>query len=429
MMYDVVIIGGGAAGMMAAVFAAREQASVLILEHMDCCGKKILSTGNGRCNYTNRMQGIEYYRGDDPAFVLPALRQFGYEDTIAFFKEIGIEPKDKNGYIYPRSMQAASVRDALLLELKKNRVTIKTDIGIRSINEKSGYYEICTKNGNFKGKTCILATGGKSAKSTGSDGSGFLYLGAFSHTVSDLVPALTGMVVKQPFGGKLAGIRAEANITLFVENRQIAEDFGEIQLTDYGISGIPVFQVSRFAAKALEKGKKVDAKVNFLPEYSKEETKDIITKRFASLKERTASKVLLGLLNHKLVEVLLECAGIPFEKKAGACTAGEIAKLCRLITAFPYEIVKMRKFEQSQVTAGGVRTAEIDCDTMESKFHPGLYFAGEVMDIDGMCGGYNLQWAWTSGYLAGSSAAKRVKNTLEYRKNDSSTANKSSIKA
>lgn len=148
-MYDVIVIGGGAAGMMAAIAAAREKASVLILEHMELCGKKILSTGNGRCNYTNKMQGIEYYRGDDPAFVLPALESFGCEQTIRFFQSIGIEPKEKNGYVYPRSMQAASVREALLLELRRQRVKIELGCGIRQILPKKGSYEICTKNGNF----------------------------------------------------------------------------------------------------------------------------------------------------------------------------------------------------------------------------------------------------------------------------------------
>lgn len=406
-MYDVIVIGGGAAGMMAAITASREKASVLILEHMDCLGKKILSTGNGRCNYTNKMQGIEYYRGDAPAFVLPALEQFGYEETIAFFRTIGVEPKEKNGYVYPRSMQASSIREALLLELKKNGVTIEVNVGIRSISPKKGCYEICTKNGVFHGKTCILATGGKSAKSTGSDGSGFLYLVPLSHKVTDLVPALVGMKAGEPFSGKLAGIRAEAEVKLFVENRQVAKDLGEVQLTDYGISGIPVFQVSRFAAKALEMGQAVRAEVNFLPEYPLEDVERLVAERFDAFPERSAKEVLIGLLNYKLVEVLLECAKIPPQKNAGKCSKKEIAHLCRLITAFPYEITGMRKFEQSQVTAGGVATEEIHADTMESRLHPGLYFAGEMIDVDGMCGGYNLQWAWSSGYIAGTSAANK----------------------
>lgn len=405
-MYDVIVIGGGAAGMTAAIAASREKASVFILEHMDCLGKKILSTGNGRCNYSNKMQGIEYYRGDDPAFVLPALERFGYEETIAFFRSIGVEPQEKNGYIYPRSMQAASIRDALLLELKKNNVKTAVNIGIRSISPQNGHYEICTKNGNFSGKTCILATGGKSAKSTGSDGSGFLYLVPFSYKLSDLVPALTGMKAKQPFPKELAGIRAEAEIRLFVENAQIAQDTGEIQLTDYGISGIPAFQVSRFAAKALLEGKAVSAEMNFLPEYPVSAVENLLRDRFFSMRERRAGEILNGLLHSKLSRVLLERSGIPSEKKAAECSEEEMARLCQNMTGFSCEIEGVRKFEQSQVTAGGVLTSQIHAKTMESRLHPGLYFAGEIIDIDGMCGGYNLQWAWSSGYLAGISAAR-----------------------
>lgn len=408
-MYDVIVIGGGAAGMMAAVSAAREQASVLILEHMNCCGKKILSTGNGRCNYTNKMQGIEHYRGDDPAFVLPALEQFGYEQTIAFFRSIGIEPKEKNGYVYPRSMQASSVRDAFFLELKRHHVKIEVNVGIRSISPKGNCYEISTKNGVFRGKTCILATGGKSAKSTGSDGSGFLYLSPLSHEVNDLTPALIGLKAAEPFAGRLAGIRTEAEVTLFVESRETARDRGELQLTDYGISGIPVFQVSRFATKALKKGLAVRAEVNFFPEYSKEEVINLLTERFQSFSDRRVGEALIGLLNQKLAEVLLDYANIPFEKKAGSCSKKELLRLNSYLTACTYEITGSRKFEQSQVTAGGVVTKEIHAHTMESRLHPGLYFAGEVMDVDGMCGGYNLQWAWSSGYLAGRSAAERCR--------------------
>lgn len=406
-MHDVIVVGGGASGMMAAIAAARRGASVLILEHMDCCGKKILSTGNGKCNYTNTMQGIEYYRGDDPAFVLPALERFGAKEAIQFFREIGIEPKEKNGYVYPRSMQATAVRDALLCELAKNKVEIRTNIGIRAVSPVDGSYEICTKNGDFHARNCILATGGKSAKFTGSDGSGFLYLGKLSHTVTDLVPALVGMNAKVPFLRKLAGIRAEARVDLLVENRQIASDQGEVQLTDYGISGIPVFQVSRFAAKALQDGKTVGASVNFLPSFSQEEGSSLIERRFQSLGERCAKDALIGLVHSKLAEVALECAQIPLGKVAGSCSKEELRRLSGFLLGLDYPIVGMRAFEQSQVTAGGVCTSQIHADTMESKLHPGLFFAGEMIDIDGMCGGYNLQWAWSSGFLAGSAAAAR----------------------
>ncbi|MCI8326368.1 MAG: NAD(P)/FAD-dependent oxidoreductase [Lachnospiraceae bacterium] len=412
MLYDVIVIGGGAAGMMAAIIAAREGASVLILEHMESCGKKLISTGNGRCNYTNQTQGIEYYRGDDPAFVLPALEQFGYHETIDFFRTIGIEPKEKNGYVYPRSMQASSVREALLLELKKQNVIIWTDVGIRSIEQQKNGYRICTKTKDFLGKTCVLATGGKSAKYTGSDGSGFLYLERLGHHITDLVPALVGMEAKQTFSGRLAGVRAEAMVSLFIEEQSVVKDTGEIQLTDYGISGIPVFQVSRFAAKALLKGQNVRAEINFLPEIAKDHVQDFLLKRFYMLRDRNVLEALNGLFHHKLLEVVLECAGHWSSKKkqgksgrAGDCSAADLERICKYLTRFPFQIIGMRKFEQSQVTAGGVSTLEISEETMESKLHKGLFFAGEMMDVDGMCGGYNLQWAWSSGYAAGKSAA------------------------
>lgn len=406
-MYDVAVVGGGAAGMMAAITAAREQASVLILEHMDCCGKKILATGNGRCNYTNRMQGIEYYRGDDPAFVLPALKAFGYEQTIEFFRSIGIEPREKNGCVYPKSMQAAAVRDALLLELHKYGVRIETGVGIRSIHPKADVCEICTKKGAFKSETCILATGGKSARSSGSDGSGFLYLEPLFYEITDLVPALVGLQAKQPFPGELAGIRADARAVLFVENRQIASDRGEVQLTDYGVSGIPIFQISRFAAKALARKKNVRIVLDFWPDCGEDKAWELFEKRFALFKERTVPETLNGLLHSRLAKVLTKQAGISPEKRAEKCSEKERRCLFAQIKGFSCEIERTNRFEQSQVTAGGVSTREILADTMESRRHPGLYFAGEMIDIDGMCGGYNLQWAWASGYLAGKHAAAK----------------------
>ena len=388
-MYDVIVIGGGAAGMMAAIAAAREKASVLILEHMELCGKKILSTGNGRCNYTNKMQGIEYYRGDDPAFVLPALESFGCEQTIRFFQSIGIEPKEKNGYVYPRSMQAASVREALLLELRRQRVKIELGCGIRQILPKKGSYEICTKNGNFHAKTCILATGGKAAKHTGSDGSGFLYLEPLSHHVIDLVPALTGLQAKPPFPKNLAGIRAEAEVKLFVENAQIASDFGEVQMTAEGISGIPVFQVSRYGIRALKQGKNVTLILNFLPEFSREQLKAFLKIRKENCPYKGKKDFLTGLFPDKLAKVLL--------------SANDLEEA---ISSYPLKVTGYQSFEQAQVCSGGVDTTQVNARTLESTRNSGLYFAGELLDIDGKCGGYNLQWAWSSGYVAGVNASK-----------------------
>ena len=201
-------------------------------------------------------------------------------------------------------------------------------------------------------------------------------------------------------------------VKLFVENTQIASDFGEVQMTAEGISGIPVFQVSRFAAKALAKGKKVRAEVDFFPEYdSLKELEDYLTGRMNRMRDRTIREALEGLLADKLIDTALKDSGLSPKKQAGDCTKQEVRTLAKYLKQFICEIMSTRKFEQSQATAGGVSTQEIYDQTMESKLCPGLFFAGEVIDIDGMCGGYNLQWAWSSGYVAGTSAAKKARQS------------------
>lgn len=411
--YDVVVVGAGASGMMAAITAAKQGASVLLLEHMECAGKKILSTGNGKCNYTNEKQGLSYYRGENPAFVLPVFSQFGVKETLAFFEKLGVYPKEKNGYYYPASEQASSVLKVLLMELRRLSVEIRYEIGIRSIQkEKSGFcFE--TKSGFFYGTSCILATGGFAAKKTGSDGSGFLYAKKLGHHLSNPVPALVQLVARDFNCKDWAGIRIEANLKLYVEDRILCEDTGEIQLTDYGISGIPTFQVSRFAAKALQKGEKVKAMIDFLPKKTEKEVFLLLKQRFYDYGSgKNINEALIGLFPEKLITVFCKkCNASWLTEKfpAKRITEKELHFLCKQIKQFTLWIEKTKPFDMAQVTAGGILTEELKNDTLESKFIPGLYFAGEIIDIDGMCGGYNLQWAWSSGYVAGYAAASRIR--------------------
>ncbi len=404
--YDSIIVGAGASGLMAAIQAARKGAHVLILEHMDRAGKKILSTGNGKCNFTNEKQGIAYYNGKNPAFVLPALRQFGVTETLQFFEELGIYPKRKrDGYYYPASGQAASVREVLLLECKRLHVRIAYNVGIREIIREGEGFSFHTKQGVFRSKTCIIATGGKAAKKTGSDGSGNLYIEKFGHKLTDIVPALVQLKGKQSFLKEIAGIRAEGSVKLYIEKEKIAEDRGELQLTESGISGIPVFQVSRHASYGLLYGKKVSAALNFLPDLTRGETQDLMQKRFWDYgKGKKSNQALIGLFPEKLHSVLLTLAQIPSEKPAQECTKEELGRLAAQSQAMRIDIVGTKGFDHAQVSAGGVDTSEVNPTTMESRLVPGLYFAGEVLDVDGMCGGYNLQWAWSSGYVSGRSA-------------------------
>lgn len=396
---------------MAGISAARKGAKVLILEHMDSAGKKILATGNGKCNFTNEKQGIAYYRGKNPAFVLPVFEQFGLTETLELFEELGIVPRSKrDGYYYPASGQASSVREVLLLECRRLKVRIAYNVGIRSIKKESDCFIFDTKQGEFQSVSCILATGGKAAKKTGSDGSGIPYIVGFGHKLTDIVPALVALQGKQSFLKEIAGIRAENRVEIYIENKKIAEETGELQLTEYGVSGIPVFQLSRYAAYGLLEGKSVYVLLDFLPWQTKEETHSMLEVRFGKNgKGKTAKEALVGLFPDKLIGTLLTEAGIQPETKAENCTQEELEKLVSVIRHLRVDITGTKGFDAAQVTAGGVDTEEIDGNTMESKLVSGLYFAGEVVDIDGMCGGYNLQWAWSSGWVAGCHAGEGCK--------------------
>lgn len=405
--FDVVVVGGGAAGLMAAITAARAGAKTVILEHKEKTGKKILSTGNGKCNYTNEKQGVSYYRGEDPAFVVPVFKQFSFTETVAFFEEIGITPKVKNGYYYPASEQAAAVLEVLRLEANYLRVKEICECKITAVKQVKNGFLLHTSLGCFAGKSVIFATGLLAAPKSGSDGSAFPYIDKFGHHLIDVVPALVPLQGKQAFFRQLAGIRAEIEAVLYVENQKIASEYGELQLTDYGVSGIPIFQLSRYATKALKAGKKVHVMLDFLPKLTLEETIALFEKRLhKAAQKKTMCECLVGLFNKKLAEVLLREAGISLGENPKKLAQEQIAALAGLAKGLRVDIIGNKSFEQAQVCAGGIDTREIHPEMMESKLVKGLYFAGELVDIDGMCGGYNLQWAWSSGYVAGLHAAK-----------------------
>lgn len=409
--FDVIIAGAGASGLVAGISAARAGASVLILEHMERAGKKILATGNGKCNFTNEKQGIAYYRGKNPAFVLPVLEQFGLSKTLAFFEELGISPRNKrDGYYYPASGQASSILEVLLMECRRLKVKLAYNVGIRTITKQQNGFLFETKQGVFEGRKCIIATGGKSAKKTGSDGSGFPYIVSFGHHVTDIVPALVQLQGKQSFLKEIAGIRAENTVTLYIENEKITEETGELQLTGNGVSGIPVFQISRYAAYGLLEQKKVHVLLDFLPGQPERDTTELLVRRFDTYGQgKTAKEALIGLFPEKLIPVFLKEADISPGIRAKQCSREKLETLSQVIRQLRVDITGTNGFDGAQVTAGGVDTEEIQAGTMESKLVSGLYFAGEVMDIDGMCGGYNLQWAWSSGWTAGRYAAESLR--------------------
>ena len=383
-----IIIGGGASGLMAAITAAKQGADVTVLEHTARPGKKILSTGNGKCNLTNLYMDPSCYRSDQSGFETAAIRNFPPSAATAFFRELGVLTMDRGGYVYPMSGQAQTVLDALLRGADR---AVGTDRGI------------------YTGDFLILACGSMAAKGTGSDGSGYELARQFGHRIIKPLPALVQLKCEGNLLPKASGVRTDCLVEIRTgDGKTAAKDRGELQITDYGISGIPVFQVSRYAAKLLDRKKKVSAVLNFLPDLDEEEVRDLLKEQRSCLSGETAETFLNGIFNKKLASVLLKAAKIRPERQAGLLTKEELDSLVSVIREFVIPVKETNPFEQAQICAGGVDTTEIEAETMQSKRVPGLYMVGELLDVDGICGGYNLQWAWSSGYAAGSHAAAGV---------------------
>lgn len=405
----VIIVGAGAAGMTAAIFAAREGAKVVLLEHKDRVGKKILSTGNGRCNLSNRFQESSCYRSGQPDFPFQALGAFTLPMTLQYFEDLGVLTRERDGYLYPYSGQASAVLDALRLGLVRESVQVVTECEISSITPRENAkhrFEVKTSQGTFSGDALILACGSKAASGTGSDGSGYKLAKRLGHHIIKPLPALVQLRCPEKFFKQIAGVRADASVTLYGDGRKLAEDQGEVQLTDYGISGIPVFQVSRYAARALDEGQDVRAVLNFYPECPEEETRRMLKERKTRLAGRQAEDFFSGWIHKKLALLFLKQAGIRGDRTVESLTEAQIQTLGDLLCRFEVSVEGTNSFEQAQICCGGVDVREVDAQTMESKKVKGLYFAGELLDVDGICGGYNLQWAWSSGAVAGKCAGR-----------------------
>ena len=400
MQMKVAIIGGGAAGLVAAIQAAGDGYDVTILEHMDRVGKKILSTGNGRCNLTNIDQGAEHYHGTHPDFAVRILEQCSYKTTLGFFaNDLGLYTKNKNGGLYPYSEQASAVLDLLRMELTELGVKIICNSHVEKIEKKESFH-IHTTKGDYQFDRVILATGGKAAKVTGSDGSGYRLAASFGHKIIEPLPALVQLKSSQDFFKSIAGIRCDAKLSLLIDEAYQCEERGELQLTNYGISGIPVFQLSGKTARALYEKKKVTVQIDFMPDMPAiGDLKEFLSYRVSKTPYKLLNELMIGMFHKNLCLLFLKQCGLKGTRKSSSLTVEEISNLANCIKQFPVEISGTNSFDQAQTCTGGVDTDEIK-DTLESKLVPGLFFAGELIDIDGDCGGYNLQWAWSTGMLA-----------------------------
>lgn len=405
----VLIAGGGASGLMAAVSAARAGAAVTVLEHNRQVGKKLLATGNGRCNLTNVDQEISHYRGGEEGFAEDVLGAFDIYDTLRLFTELGVFTRNRNGYLYPYSDQASSVVDALRMEAEHRKVRLALNTQIQSISHKDGVFHVQTEGWEYEGEALILAAGSCAAPKTGSDGSGYAFARALGHRVIKPLPALVQLCSRDPRFSRLSGLRMEAEAVLFADGCEQARDQGEVQFTSYGLSGIPIFQISRYGSKALEEGRRVEVSLNLMPLFEERELADFLEERIAKNGHKRAEQLLVGWFPDKMAACLLKTAGIAGEKRSELLDSRERQALLLACREFQVEICGTKGFDQAQVACGGVDTAQVDPATMESRLVPGLYFAGEILNIDGACGGYNLQWAWSSGWLAGRAAAGRGK--------------------
>ena len=436
--FDVVVIGAGAAGMTAAIFAARGASEVCVIEHRSEPGKKILQTGNGRCNLTHETVKAEDYGFTDKYktdFLKSALKSFGVKETLAFFDSLGVPVRNKGGYIYPYSCTALSVRNALWDEMKRLGVEIMADTYVKSVSngdspfvserqalltqrdcphlthsntfklsvvtvKKHESAESITEHDIFT-KKLILATGLCAAPKTGSDGTGIELASKLGLNVKAPLPSLVKLKCRGDFCKPASGVRHISRVEIISDGKVIAEDTGEVQFTDDGISGIPVFNVSGNVSEALHEGRLVSARLDLLPDITKEQCEDFIEKKYDLMQERKISGFFGGLLPVKLLTAVARSLGISAEKRTGDIGKERVGQLLAKCKKWELEIKETYGFDHAQVCRGGVDLSRIDPETMQVKKAPGLFIAGELADIDGPCGGYNLQWAWTSGAIAG----------------------------
>lgn len=450
-MQDCVIIGGGAAGMAAAIAAKRSGAqSVLLIEKNDSLGKKLKQTGNGRCNFTNRNMRASCFRSESSSFIEAFLKEFSYEDSLCFFHSVGVLEKLRGDYVYPHSDQAKSLVFSLENAMRELGVELMCSTEVKAIRnsgkKENPLFEIscrtedelkkekALKQGKAFGKEkflkeekafkaeknlkqertfkiqakkLLLCTGGLAMPSSGSTGEGYRFAEALGHTVLSPFPSLCPIYTEEKFVKTWAGVRVDTELSLFAGEKLLFRDRGELQCTEYGISGIVVFQCSRLVHELLEKNGKAMLSLSFFPEFKEGEFLSFLLKRKEERSAQYGRDFLLALLPDKLASVLFQKAQFPVEKTLSEISKEKIRELCRLLFHFPFKASKIADFTKAQCTAGGISVSEVHPESMESKLCPKLYFAGEILDVDGLCGGYNLHFAFGSGILSGRAMGRR----------------------
>ena len=405
--YDLTIIGAGASGMMAAIKASKRGKRVLMIERNAKPGKKILLTGNGRCNISNE-NSLEdqkkpvHYHGKNPKFVLSVFNKFGLQETKKFFQDVGIEfIEEDEGRLFPASNQAGSVVEVLEYAMNQEKVRVMYNQRVKKMVFEDSIYKIVLQDGReIQSQNVLISTGGKSLSRPAEDG--YEFASQFGHKIIDMFPAYSGLNTKSQLCHKLQGVKMEVEVKAIVGNKEIAKNTGTIMFAHYGLSAPVVLEISREIAEArIVNGHKAFVEVNFFPNIAENELDAMILKRWEKFPQKSLDFSFVGLLPKKVFPAILAVEGIDGTVKVSDVNKALRRKIVNLLGKYRFEIDSVRGYNEAHFTAGGVDTKEIDPQTMQSKLQKGLYFSGEILDIDGDCGGYNLQWAWSSGAVVG----------------------------
>lgn len=403
----VIVIGAGAAGMMAAISANLNGAEVILLERNDRVGRKLLATGNGRCNYTNRNLSIKNYHGENPKFAYSGLSQFNVDSTIEFLETIGVTPSiEDNGKIFPLSYQSSSMVDILKYEIDSENVNLITGAYVTDIEKDREKFKVILKDKRvFQADRVIISTGGMALPNSGSDGNGYQLCKKLGHTIIEPFPGLVQLKLQGDHFKSLNGTKFLGRAELYVDDKILLSDTGDILFASYGISGPPILNLSRSAIYNLNRNKKVEVRVSIIHHMDLENLYEYLLYRFSLMGKKTVEIALIGLINKKLILPILKNVNINKEKNSADLTKEEIRRLTEILNSWSFNVIGSQPWANAQITAGGINTNEVHSKTLESKIIKGIYIVGEILDIDGDCGGYNLQWAWSSGYIAGEKAA------------------------
>lgn len=395
--------------MMAAISALESGASVTISEKEKRLGKKVLVTGNGRCNLTNMNITSENYHGSNPLFTNNVFAQFDNRKTINCFNKLGVVTKvEERGRVFPMSDQASSVVDILTHRLKDLGAKIMYETKVENIQKIDGGFKVRFSNqAEETFDKVVIAAGGKAMPALGSDGSGYTLAESLGHTVTPTWPSLVQLRLRGDFFEDIKGVKIDGSATLLSDENVVTQEPGEILFTHYGVSGPAILKLSRRAKEHILNGESVTLRLTLLNGFDEGKLDRFLTDRFNMLNKKALKTSFLGFLQKRLIPHVLKSAGIEnIDKRCAEVSANERKRIVQTILAWDFEVIDTNSFKEAQVTAGGVKTDEVYPKTLESKIVPGLYFCGEVLDIDGNSGGYNLQFAWSSGRVAGQNAAK-----------------------